>query len=213
MENNEILYCYDPLCGWCYGFSPVIEKLEKHFKEQLKFTAYSGGMVTGSRVAPIGETFSYIKGALQTVEERAGVAFGQGFKDLLEEGSYIYNSEPPCRALSIFKSVSNGSSIAFAHDLQKAIFYDGQNLNDVEVLAGIAERHHLDKEFFIQLFADEKYQQKTWEEFAFVQRLSVTGFPTLLFRNGRKLYVLSRGYQAYEPLKETISQVVKEYSA
>lgn len=213
MEAYEILYCYDPLCGWCYAFSPVISQLEERFGKDIKFTAYSGGMVTGSRVAPVGEGFSFIKGSLPDLEKRTGIKFGQGFRDLIEEGTYLYNSEPACRALTIFKSVSNGSSISFAHALQKNLFYEGKSLNEPDKLADIAEQHQLDRTFFLRLFEDEKYKQKTQDEFAFVQRLGVKGFPTLLFRDNQKLYALSRGYQAYEPLEEIMTQVIKEYVA
>jgi len=205
---QEILYCYDPLCGWCYGFSSVIERLEQDFGNQIKFTAYSGGMVTGERVSPIGQSFGYIKEALKTVESRAAVQFGEPFKQLLEEGSYIYSSAPPSKALTVYKSVSNGSSVAFAHALQKWLFYDGKSLNEVQNLASIAEQHGLDAEVFTQLFEQDKYQQKTWEEFAFVQKIGVQGFPTLLFRDGQKLYLLSRGYQTYEVLEGSIKQVL-----
>ncbi|MFP4095137.1 MAG: DsbA family protein [Cyclobacteriaceae bacterium] len=210
MDGKELMYCYDPLCGWCYGFSPVVRQLEQTFSNQLPFTAYSGGMATGERAAPIGQAFAYIKQALGTVEQHTGVRFGQGFRDLLEEGSYVYNSEPPARALTVFKSVSNKSSLALAHALQQAIFDEGKNLNEAEVLAAIAEEQGLKSDIFLKLFEQEKYRQKTLEEFAFVQKMGVSGFPTLLYRNGRKLYILSRGYQAYEPLRESIEKLLQE---
>ena len=208
MAKQEIMYCFDPLCGWCYGFSPVIRQLEERFGEQISFTAYVGGMVTGERVAPIGDTFSYIKNALQTVEERCGVKFGQGFKEMLEEGSYLYNSEPPCQALVVYKSVTQGSSIAMAHQLQEAIFYDGTSLNEPENLAAIVKEEGLDEEAFLQLFQQEKYRAKTYEEFAFVQKLGVSGFPTLLYRKDQQLYALSRGYQPYEQLEEMLLKIL-----
>ncbi len=212
MEDKEIMYCFDPLCGWCYGFGPVIQRLEATFVDKIPFNAYAGGMVTGERIAPIGETFSYIKNALQTVEQRTGVIFGQGFKKLLEEGTYLYNSEPPSIALVIYKSVSQGSSIVLAHQLQRAIFYDGHSLNKPETLGRIVQEAGLDEDVFLQLFQQEKYRDKTYEEFAFVQRLGVSGFPALLYREGRKVYALSQGYQSYEPLEEMISQLLEKHA-
>ena len=210
MTNQEIMYCFDPLCGWCYGFSPVISQLEERFGEQISFTAYAGGMVTGERVAPIGDTFAYIKNALQTVEERTGVRFGGGFKALLEDGSYKYDSEPPSKALVLFKSVTQGSSIAVAHQLQHALFYDGLSLNSTENLAQIVKKEGLDEEVFLELFRQEKYWAKTYEEFAFVQRLGVQGFPCLLYRKDKQLYALARGYQSYETLERMIADLLEE---
>lgn len=207
------MYCFDPLCGWCYGFSPVVRKLEQQFGKEVRFSAYAGGMVTGQRVAPIGQTFSYIKDALRTVEERTGVQFGEGFHSLLEKGTYIYNSEPPCQTLVLFKSVCKGSSIAVAHRLQYALFEEGISLNEARNLAAIVEKEGFDKDAFLQLFQQEKYCTKTYEEFAFVQQLGVSGFPTLIYREGNKAHALSRGYQDYNILEDKVSQLVKRGAA
>ncbi|MDF9801202.1 hypothetical protein OKW21_006465 [Catalinimonas alkaloidigena] len=72
-------------------------------------------MATANRIAPVGETFSCIEGVLQTVEIHGKEQFGQGFLDLIEEGAYLYNSEPPAHTLTIAESVSNNGSIAFVH--------------------------------------------------------------------------------------------------
>ena len=36
-EKMKLLYVYDPLCGWCYGFGPVAEQIEKNFRLQIIF--------------------------------------------------------------------------------------------------------------------------------------------------------------------------------
>ena len=28
-KKGTLLYVFDPLCGWCFGFTPVMENLEK----------------------------------------------------------------------------------------------------------------------------------------------------------------------------------------
>ena len=54
-EKTTVLYVFDPLCGWCYGFSPVMVKLNDNYKENVKFVVISGGMVVGDRIGPLGE--------------------------------------------------------------------------------------------------------------------------------------------------------------
>ncbi len=195
------------------ALAPVIQRLEKEFKGKLTFTAYAGSMVTGERVAHIGDTFSYIKDALQMVEQRTGAKFGEDFHKLLETGSYHYHSEPPSQALVVCKSVTQGSSIQLAHRLQEAIFHNGISLNDPENLANIVQEKGLEKDAFLQLFRQDKYRNQTYEEFAFVQKLGVSGFPMLLYRQDRQFYALSQGYQAYEPLQEMIRQLLDDRQA
>ncbi|RUZ44799.1 DsbA family protein, partial [Mesorhizobium sp. M7A.F.Ca.CA.004.05.2.1] len=27
MSNSEVTYLFDPLCGWCYGATPMLDRL------------------------------------------------------------------------------------------------------------------------------------------------------------------------------------------
>lgn len=37
-----ILYVYDAMCGWCYGFGPVVKKAAEVFADDFDFVAASG---------------------------------------------------------------------------------------------------------------------------------------------------------------------------
>ena len=43
--RHLLIYCYDAYCGWCYGFSPVIQKLEVQYRNVIDFEVLSGGMI------------------------------------------------------------------------------------------------------------------------------------------------------------------------
>ena len=45
MEKPLLIYCYDAYCGWCYGFSKVITRIAKEYKDSLAFDVLSGGMI------------------------------------------------------------------------------------------------------------------------------------------------------------------------
>ena len=73
----RIIYVYDALCGWCYGFSPVMRRLHDTYADAFDFEVLSGGMMTGTRVRPVAESMSYIQQAYKVVEEHTGVRFGR----------------------------------------------------------------------------------------------------------------------------------------
>ncbi len=208
MERPKILYIYDPLCGWCYGFSPVIRQLKNQYQSQLDFQVYSGGMAVGHRTAPIKQAYGYIKNALGVVEQTTGVRFGSEFRDLLEDGSYVYNSIPPCLALTVFKDLSAQNPVDFADDLQHAFFYEGKSLNDLATLQTLAERYDIAPEDFAQAYQDERYRRMMYNEFRYCQQLGVTGFPTLIFQHSDQMKVLSRGYQPYNILQAMLEQTL-----
>ena len=62
-DKPTFFYVYDALCGWCYGFSPVMQNVAAKYDDRLNFEVISGGMVTGPRVGPIGQVAPYIKSA------------------------------------------------------------------------------------------------------------------------------------------------------
>ena len=110
----NLIYCYDAWCGWCYGFSPVIKKIEAHFKDKLHVEVLSGGMILPQQPNAIGVMAPYIQQAYKTVEEYTGIKFGEDFLWHVthpDETDWFPDSTKSAIALCIFKGVS--------HDLGK----------------------------------------------------------------------------------------------
>jgi len=61
VNKQKIIYAFDPLCGWCFGFNAVILKLKEEYNEQLNFEVKSGGLVIGNRICKISEKAKYLK--------------------------------------------------------------------------------------------------------------------------------------------------------
>lgn len=69
-ERSEIIYVFDPLCGWCYGFSPVIKQAYDSYKDKADFKVLAGGMVIGDQIGPIGRISEFLKKATTNVTQR-----------------------------------------------------------------------------------------------------------------------------------------------
>ncbi len=206
----KVIYVYDALCGWCYGFSPNIQKLHDEYGERVEFEVVSGGMVTGERIGPIGEVAPYISWAYKDVENRTGVKFGEGFLEgILKEGSAIFTSIPGGIALSIVKDQRPELALAFAGRLQKAIYYDGITPTDPSAYAKLAAEYDMDAEQFEKDMASDKYKQLAEADFARSDALGVTGFPTVFVDDGKQQHVIARGYLDYDLLKSALEQQLK----
>lgn len=209
MEKPTLVYVYDALCGWCYGFSPVMKRLHETYRDQLNFDVLSGGMIMGNRVGPIGQVAPYISRAYKQVEDRTGVTFGEGFlKNVLEPGTAVFSSEKPGIALTVFKAERPGEAVSFAHDLQRAVYFDGRDLQADETYADLVQPHGLDGAIFVENLNSFRFKQKTYAEFQAVSRLGVTGFPTVLLLTPEKAYVLSRGYAPFDELDGRVQRVL-----
>lgn len=216
MENTpdlpELLYIFDPLCGWCYGMTSVVQRVRTEMAGQLQVSVLSGGMVTGERVAPLGAKWNYIKNALQDVEKAAGVRFGDAYLQLGEEGTNIQNSEPPCRALTVFRQLNTDPSrvIDFAHDIQRAHYHYGQDLNDPAVYSALIAPYRIDETEFQRRLALPETATTTRQEFAAVERIGVQDFPTTILRVGEQGYVLARGFQPYAAFSAAVKQALQQ---
>jgi putative protein-disulfide isomerase len=214
MEKGKfsIIYVYDALCGWCYGFSPVIKQIFEKYQTQFDFEVISGGMILGDRQGPIGEVAAYIKGAYKTVEDTTGVKFGENFVDVvLEDGKLYFSSEKPAIALSVFKASYPKKAILFAHDLQKAIYYDGFDLSKDKSYIALAEKYHINPQEFIEKLNSEEFKQAAYYDFALARQLQVTGYPAVFIKTGESnFYMIAKGYTNLESIELRIQNVLKE---
>jgi len=194
----KITYVYDPLCGWCYGFSPVIKQIYKKFRSKLDFEVISGGMVVGDRIGPIGEVAAYISEAYKVVENRTGVEFGKNFLKGLEEGSMIFSSIPPSQALTAFKHMRANDAVLMAHEIQKAIYFNGNAPVNPNTYFELAKKFDLNLVEYENLLQSEEIAKATQNEFQKSAELGVSGFPTVFIGHNDEVIPISRGYQDYD---------------
>lgn len=208
----ELLYIFDPLCSWCYGMTPVVRQAQQAFAGQLTVAVLCGGMITGEDVAPIGPAWNQLRPALTQVEQVTGAQFGAAFRQVGEEGSLVLNSEPPSRALAVFRQldVSGQRAIQFAHDVQTAFYRDGHDLNDPATYLPLLVPYGVDGAKFLAMWQAPELAQAVQQEFATVGRLGIQGFPTSVLRVGNEGYVLARGYQPYSLLADGITQALQQ---
>lgn len=211
MENPTLFYIYDALCGWCYGFGPVIEKLHENYTGKIDFQVLSGGMITGSRVGPITNMAAYIRQASPRVTEMTGVSFGEAYLNgLLNDPTYISNSTPPAIALCILKEAQPQQQATLAHKIQKLMFVEGKNLNEPAAYFSLAEQAGIAVENFTQKFTDPAYLSKAQAEFAISQQWGITGFPAVVLQKQDQLYLVANGFVPYDQLSNTINKVLAE---
>ncbi len=203
-------YVYDALCGWCYGFSPVMKAFFETHRDAYDFKVVSGGMVMGDRSGPIGEVASYIKGAHKQVEERAGVKFGDAFLNgLLEEGTAQFSSLQPAIAMSVFRSFKPSEQVPFAHDLQSMIYSDGIGPEEIGHYGEIAARYGISKEEFNLAMSNEELIKDAYGDFEIARQLDVRGFPSAFIHRGDTFYMVVHGFCEKELLERRVEKVME----
>lgn len=209
-----LIYCYDAYCGWCYGFSEVMKKMNSKYKNQLDFEVLSGGMILPEEPVPISASAKFIEQGSKRVEELTGVKFGPDYLwHIQHPGSsdWFPNSEKPAIALCVFKEYFPNQQVSFAADLQYALHFEGRDLTDDESYRLLLGKYNIDAGEFYDKLHDEVYKEQAHYEFALCKQLNVTGFPAVFVQvTETKFYQLAQGYTAFESVNERIEKILKE---
>lgn len=208
-EKMKVIYVYDPLCGWCYGFGSVAEKIEKNYSTAIELEIISGGMIMGNRIAPVGDMAEYILSAIPRLQKTTGATFGEPYIQLLKEGTYVTSSEKPSVALCVYKSFKTDRTIEFAHSMQKLFFVEAKDLNKDSLYADLAVTFDIDRTQFLNRMQDSTYLKQAHAEFKRAADLGVTGFPTLLLKQGATYTILTEGYSSYEAIEKQLQKHLK----
>ena len=190
-----------------------MKKLAENYPA-LTIEVLSGGMILPEEPVPISVTAGYIQKAYPTVEERTGIKFGADYLWHINNpdlSDWFPSSEKPAIALCIFKEIYPEKQVAFAADLQYALYGEGRDLTDNEAYRHLLEKYSIQPELFYERLSDDVYKEQAQYEFQLCKQLQVTGFPCVLLQNSETRFtLLSRGYTDYETLSGRLLAALDE---
>lgn len=197
MAGAHLIYFADPMCSWCWGFSPVVDALRQRLGSALPIRLIMGGLRPGT-TQPLNETSKReIREHWEHVHEASGQPFDFSFLD--REG-FIYDTEPASKAVVAVRRSGMGEALGFLKQVHAAFYARNQDVTDEGVLADLAAENGQDREGFLQAFRSEEIRQETWQDFAIAQKAGIRGFPCLLagVGEGAEYSILTMGYQPAE---------------
>jgi putative protein-disulfide isomerase len=198
----KLVYVFDAYCGWSHAFSGTLETvLARH--PELPVEVVSGGLFTGQRRVPIRE-FGFIKGANVQVTAQTGATFGDAFNALLDEGTFVMDSEAAARGLIALRQAAPERAAELAIAMQKAYFHDGLSLSDAKTYRTIADAFGLDSDAVVQAFKTATPEA----DFARAAQFGASGYPTLIALQGNKAYALARGYATADDIEQRLSTLL-----
>lgn len=206
----QLIYVYDALCGWCFGFSPVVARLAREYP-QVDIEVISGGLKVDKSVGTINQVAPFIKTAYKDVERACGVKFGEAFvQGPLKNGSMMLNSLPPAIAMQVVKEKKPELCLAFSRQLHKMMYIDGVDPEQISAYARYAHALGFDTTLFTRKMRNPLYEQKARSEFQRSNQLGVNGFPALfVVKNGKPEGVVN-GFVSYDVLMERLGPMINK---
>ena len=183
LPKPTVVYGFDPLCGWCFGFGPAFAEIQRELEGEFDFELACGGLVTGDRVRAVRHDADYLRAGLQQVEERTGVKAGRAFLEgLLAEGNYVSNSVPLIEAIHAATELNGNAAFGFGYGLAVAFYRDGLPPDHPDTVARVAEQHGLDADALMHLWQHPTRRTSTGAWMDEARRSGVTTYPSLFLR-------------------------------
>jgi len=198
---RQIVYIADPMCSWCWGFSPVIAAIAERAAGRAALTLVMGGLRPGS-TKPMSPAFKAdVRHHWEAVAEASGQPFGF---DFFERDGFVYDTEPPCRAVVTVRELKPEAAFAFLAAVQRAFYADNRDVTDAAVLGDLARAAGVDGDAFAAAFASDAMAHRTRDDFHFARALGIDGFPAVVVRDGRGDGLLTLGFRPFDALEAAL---------
>ncbi len=206
--NQPILWYFaDPMCSWCWGFSPVIKHIKEEFGEKIKISLNLGGLRPGTTEPMSSQLRDEILHHWHQVQRLTGQPFE--FDNAMPEG-FVYDTEPASRAVLSIGKLKPTDTLAYFSAIQSAFYTQGQDVAQSDVLSNLAKPFGIEKKPFLEIFSSDELRSLTQEHFKRSRQAGVQGFPSLIWQHDKQIDTLSRGFLAWKNIAELIHQRLSE---
>lgn len=205
-SKPKLIYFGDPMCSWCYGFSPEMSEALDSLAEDVDFQLVMGGLrpYNTETMADLGD---FLQHHWEDVNKRSGQPFSY---EILKDKTFVYDTEPACRAVVLMRELKPESEFDFFKKVQTEFYKENKNTNLTKTYAELAKEYGLDKTEFAKKFESDEYKAKVNEDFTYSQNIGVRSFPTLILKNGENTYLIAQGYVEAETIIEKCEKILQQ---
>jgi putative protein-disulfide isomerase len=132
-----LTYLFDPLCGWCYGASPMLEKLVA--RPDLGIELVVTGLFAGAGARPMDDGFAAFAWSNdQRIARLSGQIFSEAYRrNVLGDHTRLFDSGPATLALTAVAVAAPDREFEALKAIQNARYVEGRDNTDIAVLAQI----------------------------------------------------------------------------
>jgi putative protein-disulfide isomerase len=202
MSAPILWYFADPMCSWCWGFSPVIETLRGEYRARMKIALVLGGLRPGETAPLTAAGREDILHHWHQVHARTGQPFR--FENALPPG-FVYDTEPASRAVVTLGGIDPALIFPLFRAIQSAFYAEGRDVTQPGVLADLAAGLGVDAAAFLQAFDSDAARARTQAHFRQARQAGVRGFPALVLQQDTRLQTVSSGCQPLDTVRAALA--------
>ncbi len=197
-DDREIICVVDPMCSWCWGFSPVIAAMHEAYGEKAPVWPLAGGLRPMNSQPMTDKARADTRHHWEQVAQASGQPFNFTFFD---RKHFVYDTEPACRAMVTVRTLKRQAALPYLEALHRAFYAENRDVTDAELLADLAGGVGVDRNAFASVFPTREMMYQTAADFYRSQSMGIQGFPTVVLRNGGELRLLVAGFTAFDTIK------------
>ncbi len=210
MASPRLIYVGDPMCSWCWGIAPELERLTT--LTTLPMDVVVGGLRPGpaaEQMSPSMEAF--LADHWRHVEERSGQPFDHS---ILRDHTWTYDTETACKAVVTMRRIAPPNTLAFFTRVQRAFYSEGIQVTQPESIRPLLAGFEVDEDAFMTELASTGVTKETWRDFSWARSVGVSAFPVVILEDAAGLRALAMGYAtADEILDRLIDALPAEVAA
>lgn len=176
---NEVVYFYDPMCAWCYGFAPTLAQIVPRLPENVHFRMQLGGLAPDSDEPMSQEMRTKLANNWPRIESMCGVRFNHSYWD--QQPNPPRTTYIAGRATVAIRR-AGGDEAAFLSSIQKSYYQEARNVWQADVLIDIGRDLGFNISDSLHL---PEVREAHEAEIQATQNLGVQGFPTLAVRTSQ----------------------------
>lgn len=209
-DKPVILYAQDALCGWCYGFAPVIDRVRTELNDSISLRPIHGGLWPGAGARKMDHfLISHLLVGMPQVTAATGQIFGQAFiEKIVQNSEFIYDTEPAARAAIVVRDINPAREYDFIKDIQINFFQLGHDPTVPSTFTRITEGYGINSAEFMEKYHSREIIDKTWQEFKTCKNWGVTVFPTFLYSNNKHIKILMSGSRPFEYIAHLVDSIL-----
>ena len=189
LDDSQLYYLHDPMCSWCWGFSPTWNKVKEALEDKVKVTYLLGGLALDNDEDMTLQTQNYVQSNWRRIEEKIpGTKFNYDFWIKCKPRRSTY---PACRAVISARIQNPDCETSMISAIQKCYYLNAQNPSEEDVLVSLAIELGLDAEKFQLDLRSEKVNKMLFAEISLAKSLGMSRMPSLSLQTGRGLRAIS----------------------
>jgi len=180
---SNLYYVHDPMCSWCYGFGPMLEKLMAALPADVRITRLLGGLAPDCDAPMSPEMRMRLQQTWHRIQHRLpGTLFNFDFWTRCEPRRSTW---PACRAVIAARRQEPEFDLSMTRAIQHAYYRQARNPSRTDTLIELAGEIGADTDRFAAALDAPETRLALQQEMEQARALGADSFPALVLVTGQ----------------------------